>query len=960
MRNIELTGFAAERLSVRLGSVLVCATLLQAAMCVQAAIAGGPAGAAEAPQQASNADAGSPAMNTRSEIPFICGALWFPQLTVHHKNLAVIHNEVQPGVTHLEGYYCWRYLEPQRGRWDFSSADESYQAMRAKGLRLVAFPWVQYAPQWFTESPDYVPLREVGTGLTVDLLSPWAPGTLRAVEHFYDGLQRHQADKIDIMLIGVPTSDFGEVGLVIGAPAFVPGGAGGIHRFFPQKAEAWHQGLWCGDRYARESFRQWALKRYGSLSAVNRAWGASFGAEDAVAYPDLATRHDHRRWWVDFMLWYEGSQVAFVERVVAIIRQRFGGILLEAALGFGDDNPRPALDRTAVCRALAKFKPFAIRSTHAGVNRGAFNQAYWFYKRMVPVCRRFGAAFGTEPPGGDLTVKELKQQMFEDASAGVDYVYTYFQNYKLLPDTVEQFKRLLRPGEAPLVDIGILYPTSDLLLEMVPFPPDQIPFCSAGREFFDYDVVDENMIDWGMLADYRVLIHTGGKFLESATLAKIDQWVRDGGLLIARADSWLQSVEGDRAVHASWQKGAARTAAGGKAKVFSVGRGAVVLAEAKSVDGYLANVVAVLGAAGDLLGWTNSLNGFDGADDHTWTTDFPTRQLRYDTRSRTTTVGPPGRPPERQTPPATSEAKSTPSAEDRLVMTCPQTGVRVLALTNQTSPRIRLVLPGQPLDRHGVEVEFPEVVMARQKDKPSQTLFMVDRRPKAQAADTKVPPYQWKLAGNALSYQMDLGRGVSMIAHALPESDGVRLRLSFANASGVSYADFCPIVCPQFGYDPPLADRRLERTWVHHAEGFELLAVDFPERLTEPLQDWVQSRVHAYRRPPAGLLPAQKNVAPEFQRGFWMQYNNLRPIDDPVIATTSTDGQWVAATYSPLAGHVWSNPDWTCQHSDVAASLPAGGKAVTEVKFFLFRGTLKDLPAKLALERVRHGSQTNR
>ena len=39
---------------------------------------------------------------------------------------------------------------------------------------------------------------------------------------------------------------------------------------------------------------------------------------------------------------------------------------------------------------------------------------------------------------------------------------------------------------------------------------------------------------------------------------------------------------------------------------------------------------------------------------------------------------------------------------------------------------------------------------------------------------------------------------------------------------------------------------------------------------------------------------------------------------------------------------------------------PAGGKAVTEVKFFLFRGTVKDLPAKLAAERARHGSQTNR
>jgi hypothetical protein len=338
------------------------------------------------------------------------------------------------------------------------------------------------------------------------------------------------------------------------------------------------------------------------------------------------------------MLWYEGSQVAFAEQVVAVIRRYFPGILLEAALGFGDDNPRPALDRTAVCKALAKFKPFAIRSTHAGVNRSPFNQAYWFYKRMAPVSRRFGAAFGTEPPGGDLTVDELKQQMFEDASAGVDYIYSYFQNYKLLPDTVAQFKRLLRPGESPLVDIGILYPTSDLLLEMAPFPPDQIPFCSKGREFFDYDVVDENMIAWGMLADYRVLIHTGGRVLESASLAGIDKWVRAGGVLVVRGDWPLESVEADRAMWTSWQEGVPQALAGTKARAFKIGDGAVVVAPALPVEEYLADVVAVLRAATDVLPGLKHINGFDGTDDFTWTTDFPTRRLKYNIHTRSTTV----------------------------------------------------------------------------------------------------------------------------------------------------------------------------------------------------------------------------------------------------------------------------------------------------------------------------------
>ena len=556
--------------------------------------------------------------------PFICGHLHIPELPPIHQNRGVIRDQVQAGVTHMEGIFYWRLLEPRKDVWDFSSLEAARREAAPKGLKIMAFPWLQYAPEWFKKSGDYVPLRELGTGRTVDLLSPWAPGTLKAVEHFYAGLKRHAGDAVDMISIGSPSSDYGEIGLLLAAPEFADskGPLRHVWAAFPQHPESWHQGLWCGDPFAIAHFRQWSLQRHGSLEKLNAAWKTAFADAQAIAFPDPAKRGENRRRWIDFMLWYEASQVELSENVVRIVRRHFPRTVLEAKLGFGDDNPRPALDRTAVCRALAKYPPFLIRSTHAAVNREEHARAYWFYKRMAPVCRRFGAPFGTEPPGGDLKVGELRRQMFEDASAGSAYLFSYFQNYKLLPDTVANFKRWLRPSEAPRVDIGVLYPTSQMLLDMAGFPAGQIPFCAMARDCLDYDVVDENMIGWGMLDSYRALVHTGGRVLEAGSLERLDQWVRAGGVLILRAGEPLESVEGDGRVFAAWMAKPAGLSKEG-AVSRSVDRGSVISVTAAGPGPHVKAVVAALKGSG------RKLEGFDGEADGVYTTYFPSRILRF-------------------------------------------------------------------------------------------------------------------------------------------------------------------------------------------------------------------------------------------------------------------------------------------------------------------------------------------
>ena len=71
-------------------------------------------------------------------------------------------------------------------------------------------------------------------------------------------------------------------------------------------------------------------------------------------------------------------------------------------------------------------------------------------------------------------------------------------------------------------------------------------------------------------------------------------------------------------------------------------------------------------------------------------------------------------------------------------------------------------------------------------------------------------------------------------------------------------------------------------------------------------------------------------------------------MDEPFIATVSEDGKWIAATWNPDTGNVWTNPELTCQHADSETSLKVGGTASLEVKTFVFQGTLEQLLAKVA------------
>jgi len=553
------------------------------------------------------------------EVSFINGTLMFPARG-DVNNRGIILQQTVPGVTHIESYLVWTELEPQKDIWNLKDLDEGLQLCEDHHLKLLVLPWIMTAPEWFKKTPGYAPLTDMQTGAEADYLSPWAPATLVAYDHLYHALAVHCKDRIGIIKLGCAGSTFGEVGLSISDHAYP-----------------------CGDAYARADFRQRMLGKYGTLAALNAAWGTNFASVQAIGFPDPEKHAGEPRRWVDFISWIEESQVRNMVSFLQIIRRYFPDTTVDIPLGFGSDLARDGCDRTAICRAAAAFKPVTIRSTHASFNRGTPPLAYWFYKRMAPVCHRLDIGFGTEPPGGDLTYNELRRQYFEDASAGISYVFHYFQNYHQSPDVVGDYKHILRPGESPLVDIGVLYPSTQMIVDMTPFPVGQPQFCDSGRRFFDYDLVDENMIGWGMLNGYKVLVHTGGHVFREGTLPAITNWLKAGGTLVTNGAPVWEGMDGHREIAAAWLLDEDKAAALPDTRVYRVGSGRLYSINAAGIPDYVRKVNDALALTAKALPANALLEGYHGIDDQKFVTDFPSGRLVFNTKTLGSEFVPKGR-----------------------------------------------------------------------------------------------------------------------------------------------------------------------------------------------------------------------------------------------------------------------------------------------------------------------------
>jgi hypothetical protein len=265
-------------------------------------------------------------------------------------------------------------------------------------------------------------------------------------------------------------------------------------------------------------------------------------------------------------------------------------------------------------------------------------------------------------------------------------------------------------------------------------------------------------------------------------------------------------------------------------------------------------------------------------------------------------------------------------------------GLRLSVSETDSEPALMIALPGQSFKPPEIRVLFPEHVTAKKKgDTDAERLYLF--RPGMQGENP-----QWKRSRDSFEYERDFSPGIHMLARAILQEDGVLFHYEFENHSNVDYAMITAITDPRM--TGVFHDVRLERTYVHRKNGFVLLAAETPDRLTMPLSQWLPSRyLDSYTWP----VPTQRV---ERRADGITYYNASQPVDEPLLATISSDQKWVAASFTNTTGNVWSNPELTCQHVDPDRPLPPRAKVEWDVKILILQGSLDHVLKKVRSQRA--------
>lgn len=433
-------------------------------------------------------------------------------------------------------YPAWCLAEQEPGKWDFSLYEKNADALHEAGFSYVLFAWVHFPPKWYLDSPDFVPYQCAEHGEKLMQISPWAPNVWNIYRAFYAAEHKAMGDKVDWIRVATP-SDYGEVGYPAGMTSWL----------VPQKHA--HAGYWCGDPYARADFRDCMKRKFRTLNALNKRWGTSFAGWKDVTYPDIvddagaaAVRESgkatDRRRWLDFIEWYNGKWLRFVPKLTSLIGEFYPDKPKIVSVGYGAENNVFGNDFSAIAK-MARGIGVALQTPG--------NVPYYAMKRVSTACHFYGAPYYTEPPG-DVPPDAEVARVFSDISNGVQVYFEYPQNLDRARTQLRAYKNYMT-GARPVVDFAIFNPTIQHRLDCASgFPAHASQLGHFGREYFDYDVVDETLIDDGALSNYRLLAYVQGSVTEAGTLRRIADWVRAGGALLTCDLGPVESIEGDRSV----------------------------------------------------------------------------------------------------------------------------------------------------------------------------------------------------------------------------------------------------------------------------------------------------------------------------------------------------------------------------------------------------------------------------
>ncbi len=208
--------------------------------------------------------------------------------------------------------YETSWVSLSKGDW-IMSGDTEYTLRAAvdAGLRLkLISPTIMVPQSWVTMEPDSA-LIDANGMKAVNTISYW-----------YDGIYEYTEDAINSQLAVYKEKGFLDSvdGLVVDmGPAGEP--------LYPA---AWTQtgnlenpnnedtSMWFYGENAVADFREKMMKKYGSVKAINEAWGTSLNDVEEYVMPKPGAVKG--TWWEDILTWYLESKHVFIEKQIQIFK----------------------------------------------------------------------------------------------------------------------------------------------------------------------------------------------------------------------------------------------------------------------------------------------------------------------------------------------------------------------------------------------------------------------------------------------------------------------------------------------------------------------------------------------------------------------------------------------------------------------------------------------------------------
>jgi hypothetical protein len=442
-----------------------------------------------------------------------------------------------------------------------------------------------------------------------------------------------------------------------------------------------HPGWWCGDRFARKDFQQFALKKHNSLNDLNKSWGTSFSTPAQIDFPyvgsklkdayfraiqlipgnlkpflkriknqwgePVSSRIDQlRRHFqnapetftvqelqrkLDFVEWYQGAMTKWAAFWLKTARHHFPLSEIYLVIG-GEGEPMLGADHAALAKEAANHGA-GIRATN---QTDKYAESFIRTRLVASACRHYKTYFTTEEAGINRP-EGITMRLFDAVSSNAKGVY-----FKSIIGTGQDAcsKVTLTPGEptegaqnlgsnlhilkyrSPIIKTAVLFPKTTIAIH--PLTLDSLySQCQQLRAMLDFDLVDDSMILDGALAAYDFFVLIKAKWVRKRFFEKLNGWVARGGILVATEEISLSTPNG--------ADGDYRSFFPNKTGINRIGDGYTILYNG-SQQGYLRFIVTVILNREGRYPWQRFLD-WPIANTHTYSTLFYDYILSYDHKS---------------------------------------------------------------------------------------------------------------------------------------------------------------------------------------------------------------------------------------------------------------------------------------------------------------------------------------